>query len=176
MTSIAVTGHRDLTPRTVRLVDAAVRAALEPYAPDLDGVSCLAAGADQIFARAVLDLGGRLHAVVPARRYRGSLPATARRTFDSLLASACTVRRLKYEDPTGEAYVAANEVLLAGAHRLVAVWDHRPPEGPGGTAEAVAEARRRGIAVEVIWPVGARRVARTVARVRRAPDPLAVSR
>jgi hypothetical protein len=47
--------------------------------------------------------------------------------------------------------------MLRGADRLIAVWDGRPARGRGGTAEAVEQARRRAIRVEVMWPRGALR-------------------
>jgi hypothetical protein len=66
--------HRGLPGPTARLVDQALRAALAGRAPDVTGLSCLADGADQIFARAVTDLGGTLEAVIPADEYREKLP------------------------------------------------------------------------------------------------------
>ena len=52
MYRIAISGHRGLPAPTSRLVDQALRAALAERAPDVTGLSCLADGADQIFARA----------------------------------------------------------------------------------------------------------------------------
>lgn len=81
MVRIAITGHRGLPADTVRLVDDAVRSALAEHdAERLTGISCLADGADQIFARAVVDLGGALEVVVPARRYREGLCFTMSRS------------------------------------------------------------------------------------------------
>jgi hypothetical protein len=157
MTKIAVTGHRDLTERTAELVDTAIRTALRPFGPDVIGISCLAAGADQIFARAVLDLGGTLHAIVPARGYRRTLPAAACRIFDDLLARAHLIRSLPFVHATPSSYAAANTAMLEGADHLIAIWDGDPSRGRGGTADAVREARDRAITVHVMWPVGARR-------------------
>ncbi|MEV0969029.1 hypothetical protein [Microtetraspora glauca] len=151
MTRIAVTGHRNLSPRTTVLIDTAVREALRPYAPDIVGISCLASGADQIFASAVIDLGGVLEAVVPARQYGEA-------SFRELLARAVTVRRLPYDLPSPAAYAAANEVMLASADVLVAIWDGLPAQGIGGTAEAVADAVRREMPVHIVWPPGAARL------------------
>ena len=78
MYRIAISGHRGLPAPTGRLVDQALRAALAERAPDVTGLSCLADGADQIFARAVTDLGGTLEAVIPAAQYREGLPADSR--------------------------------------------------------------------------------------------------
>jgi hypothetical protein len=64
---IGVTGHTNLTADTVPLVADGILAVLAGYpVPDLVGVTCLARGADQVFARAVLDLGGTLEVVLPA--------------------------------------------------------------------------------------------------------------
>jgi hypothetical protein len=51
MYRIAISGHRRLPGPTTRLVDEATRAALAERAPDVTGISCLADGAGQIFAR-----------------------------------------------------------------------------------------------------------------------------
>jgi hypothetical protein len=154
---IAVTGHRDLTDRTADLVRSAIRRALRPYGPDVVGISCLAAGADQIFAQTVLELGGTLHAIVAADGYRRTLPAAARSAYDDLLGRAHHVERLPFPQPSPDSYAAANEAMLRAAHRLIAVWDGAPARGRGGTAEAVREAQRRAIGVHVMWPRGARR-------------------
>jgi hypothetical protein len=154
---VAVTGHRDLTERTTHLVSSAIHAALAPYGPNLVGISCLAPGADQIFARTVLELGGRLHAIVAASGYRATLSPDARRTYDELLHRAEWVDTLTLGPPVPASYATANEVMLGAADHLIAVWDGRPARGRGGTAEAVEEARRRAIRVDVMWPRGALR-------------------
>jgi hypothetical protein len=153
---IAFTGHRGLPPATARLVDAAIRAELSGRAGSVTGLSCLADGADQVFARAVLDLGGRIEAVVPAARYRRGLPPRARAEFDLLLARAGAVHRLRYPAPaTSMAHMAAGEFMLGLAGELWAVWDGKPARGYGGTADVVAHARACDIPVLVIWPDGA---------------------
>jgi hypothetical protein len=86
-------GHRGLPPETERLVDQAIREQLATYpGREVVGVSNLADGADQIFARAVLDAGGKLEVIVPAARYRDGLPESAHAAYDALLSrpAACT--------------------------------------------------------------------------------------
>ncbi len=77
MHRIAISGHRGLPGATAHLVDKAIRAALAEHAPDIVGISCLADGADQIFARAVTGLGGTLEVIIPAAKYRDKLPEEA---------------------------------------------------------------------------------------------------
>jgi hypothetical protein len=157
MYRIAISGHRGLPAPTTRLVDEAIRAALAERAPDVTGISCLADGADQIFARAVTDLGGTLEAVIPSAEYRAGLPAGAHPGYDSLLAQAAAVRRLPFTGSTSESHMAASRVMVDGAEELYAVWDGKPARAYGGTADVVAYARERGIPVHVIWPDGAQR-------------------
>ncbi|GII27957.1 hypothetical protein [Planotetraspora mira] len=154
---VAVTGHRDLTPATTDLVGSAMRRELAEHAPAIVGVSCLAPGADQIFADLVLRLGGTLEAIVPARDYGGCLPARDRAAFERLLGLARRVLHLPYDAPTPATYHAANTALLVDVDLLIAVWDGRPAQGQGGTAEVVSAARRRSIEVRILWPEGATR-------------------
>lgn len=157
MPRIAVSGHRGLDSGTGRLVEQALRAALPEDASQVTGLSCLADGADQIFARAVLDLGGSIEAIIPAERYREGLPGEARGEFDRLLARASMVHRMPFTEPTPLAHMAASELMIDAADSLYAVWDGKPARGYGGTADVVAYARERATPVVVIWPYGARR-------------------
>lgn len=157
MPRIAVSGHRGLPASTVRLVDGTVRAALREQGAGVTGLSCLADGADQIFARAVLDAGGELEVVVPALDYRQGLPAAVLGEYDSLLARAGMVHRLSFTESTAEAYMAASELMIGLADELWVVWDGEPARGYGGTADVVGYARARGVPFRVIWPEGARR-------------------
>lgn len=100
MTTIAVTGHLDLTEGTVPLVRAALDALLGPYAVGgrLVGVSCIAKGADTLFAEAVLALGGRLVVVTPSRDYRrNTVEAEHGVSYDRLVEAAGEVVVLPYE-------------------------------------------------------------------------------
>jgi len=123
----------------------------------MTGVSCLADGADQIFARAVTDLGGTLEAVIPAAEYRQGLPADSQARYDDLFARAAAVRRLSFIESTSESYMAASKLMVDAVDELYAVWDGKPARGYGGTADVVAYARERGIPVHVIWPDCAQR-------------------
>ncbi len=154
---LAISGHRGLPADTAALIDQALRAALAVHRGDVTGLSCLADGADQIFARAIVDGGGRIEAIIPAIRYRDRLPARCRTEYDSLLAAAAVVRRLPFTEPTPASEMAASQMMIDEADELYAVWDGLPARGYGGTADVVAYAREHGVPVLVIWPAGATR-------------------
>lgn len=156
---VAVTGHRGFDQRTAGLIDTALRAELEKLAATgpVVGISCLADGADQLFAEAVLDIGGELEVIVPAERYRDGLPAAAHAAYGRLLGKASAVHRLDFAESTEDAHMAASVAMLDTADRLLAVWDGKPARGYGGTADVVAHAKKRSIPVKMIWPEGAQR-------------------
>lgn len=156
---IGITGHTNLTPASFPLVTDAVRAELTGYArTELAGVTCLARGSDQLFAHALLDLGGTLHVVLPAADYRDHLIAPDDLDeFDALLDRAATVHTMPFPSSGPAAYMAASEHMLARIDALLAVWDGRPAGGYGGTADVVSAARHRGLPVTVLWPAGAAR-------------------
>jgi hypothetical protein len=160
LTRIAVSGHRGLTPDVEALIEHAIGAELAPFAADgnpLVGLSCLADGADQIFATAVLELGGTLEAVIPAERYRDGLPDAAKPAYDDLLSRAASVRRCEHDESNSRAHMDASILMVDSADRLFAVWDGQPARGFGGTADVVTYARDKGLPVHVIWPAGAHR-------------------
>ncbi|WP_405972772.1 hypothetical protein OG496_27385 [Streptomyces sp. NBC_00988] len=161
MTTLAVTGHIDLTEDSIPLIRTALANLLTRYATDgrLIGVSCLAGGADSLFAEAILGAGGHLIAVIPSQDYRRhKVEPEQAPLFDHFVASAEEVLVLPPATADRQAYEAANTVLLQRADRLVAVWNGEPPTGKGGgTADTVLEARAAGLPVDVVWPDGAAR-------------------
>jgi hypothetical protein len=115
-------------------------------------------GANQVFARVVLELGGHLEVVLPAADYRErKVRPDNHEEFETLIGQATTVRVLPFDSSNRDAYAAADEDVLGGADALVAVWDGAPPDGKGGTGDTVEAARRRGMPVVVVWPDGAQR-------------------
>jgi hypothetical protein len=158
MTRIAISGHRGLTSEVETIVDQALRAEVGRYAGgDLVGISCLADGADQIFARAVVDSGGSLEVIVPAVHYRDALPDHAHRAYDELMSRAVAVHRMDHVESTSQSHMDASIEMLKRADRLFAVWDGMPARSFGGTADVVSHAREIGVPITVIWPEGAHR-------------------
>ncbi|RKS07195.1 hypothetical protein DFP74_2852 [Nocardiopsis sp. Huas11] len=159
MTRIGITGHSNLSADSVPIVQKALADALTPYTDsDLVGLSCLARGADQLFAEAVLDAGGALEVVLPSVDYReAKVKPENLEQFDGLLMRSALVRYMPHRTAGRAAYEAANETVLGTIDRLFAVWDGQPSGGKGGTGDAVEAARTRGVPVDVVWPVGARR-------------------
>ncbi len=114
-----------ITPDTAKLIYDRIVQELDGL-EDLVVVSCIARGADAVFAQAVLDCGGPLEVVSPSRNYRKRrVKPDHAELFDRLLASAASVHVMDFDDAGRDAYEAANAQLLLGADRLIAVWDGR---------------------------------------------------
>jgi hypothetical protein len=160
LTRVAVSGHRALSADIAVLVDAGIKAELERITAagnTLTGLSCLADGADQIFASAVLAGGGTLEVVVPADQYRDGLPDDAKPTYDRLLSLASAVHKCGYRESTSEAHMDASRFMIDHADHLIAVWDGKPARAYGGTADVVQYAQEKHVPVSVVWPQGASR-------------------
>jgi hypothetical protein len=158
---VGFTGHQGLEPPTMALVEGMLRDRLVWLAQRdefLVGVTTLGPGADQLFARVLLEVGGFLYVVVPARFYRAQFEdEDAKEEYERLYARAMWFRELDYGPSTMIAHMEGGREVVHLSNMLLAVWDGQPARGPGGTADIVEYARRRGMPVEVIWPEGAAR-------------------
>lgn len=161
MTRIGVTGHQQLPAEALDSIIAALRKMLgaEAVRGVLVGYTSLAAGADQLFARILLEAQGELRVIVPSSDYELTFDddRLALKQYEDLLKQAREIERLPFEHPTEEAFFAAGQRVVDRCDRLVAIWDGGPARGLGGTADVVAYARAAGRDVSVIWPVGVSR-------------------
>jgi hypothetical protein len=154
---VGFTGHQAITPRTHQLVSGAIREALKEEIKPI-GLTSLATGSDQIFAHVVLELGGKILVVLPAKRYEESFQRrNDLANFRRLLGEAEDVITMPFERPSEEAYWAAGQEIAKRSHWLLAVWDGQPAGGLGGTADIVQYARAQGKRVTIIWPKGSHR-------------------
>jgi hypothetical protein len=126
--------------------------------PLLRVVSALAEGTDRIFADAADQLEYQLQAVLPYHRdeYKKDFAdADSRQEFGRLLNKAVAIFEIegeidpaaKYPHHPGAAYETAGRVVLDHSDLLFAVWDGKPAQGRGGTAQIIELARARGIPV-----------------------------
>ncbi|WP_024805170.1 hypothetical protein [Nocardia sp. BMG51109] len=154
MTRIGITGHTRLDTDVAATVYGEIRRILAEAGEGagLVGVSCIAPGADSVFAEAVLDAGGRIEVIVPARHYRDREIAPGNLAqFDRLIRCADRVRVMDFDEPGPSAYEAANNEMLGSVDRLIAVWDGRPGSR-GGTGTVVESAREQRLPIAVVWP------------------------
>ncbi len=158
MVTVGVTGHRQLTAEIEKYVRREIAATLDGQDfANFTGITCLADGADTIFAELVHNFGGRLIVVVPAADHRDKLPNDHHATYDRILRSANEIHRLQFEESNSDSQMQASKLLVDKSDQLVAVWDGRPSRGPGGTADVIDYARSNNTPVTVVWPTGVAR-------------------
>jgi hypothetical protein len=147
---IGVTGHRWLDPHDAALGSAArsvvsqLREActVKSTASTEVGVtviSSLAEGADRIVAEAAMALGARLEVVLPLHPddlVSDFSDDSSRAHFHRLLAAADSVV-VASGGFRPHAYRVSGELVLQRCDVLIAMWDGRPANGIGGTAEVV---------------------------------------
>lgn len=153
---LGITGHQDLPSAAVPWIEKSLQRLVDQHAP-LVGLTSLAKGADQLFARCVLDAGQTLEVVVPCHDYLDAFAPEDREAYLVLRELASRVTTLPYGLPSEEAFLGAGEYLASHVDHLVAVWDGKSAQGRGGTADIVAYARARHLPVTVVWPLGVRR-------------------
>lgn len=146
---VGVTGHRTVPgyDAVVRAIDTVIAGVPTPARL----VTSLAEGADRLVAHAARAHGWTLDVILPleADDYRADFTAPGSvAEFGTLLDAATTVTVVA-PATRPEAYLAAGLAMLDRSQALIAVWDGDPARGVGGTADIVAEARRR--AMPVAW-------------------------
>jgi class 3 adenylate cyclase/tetratricopeptide (TPR) repeat protein len=163
------------------------------------GYASAACGSDILFHEVMLELGGEIHVVLPYERtsfIKNSVDSTSRgewsKRFAEVIKRANELQELSCRAEDGREPVSlqfANRMLLGLAKlraqqletRLIplAVWDGKPGDGPGGTADNVEIWRRSGLDVQLIEPralskdvvaVRSAKLRKPVARVRSSTD------
>lgn len=156
MTTIGVTGHQAMPAVALEHAERELRGLLADQ-PALSAMSSLAAGADQLFARLVLEAGGALHVVIASHGYEQILDPPDLASYRELRAAAAETTVLDFAEPGEPAYHAAGLYIVDHCDLLAAVWDGQPARGLGGTGDIVHYARAVGRPVTIIWPEGVRR-------------------
>lgn len=148
---VGVTGHQERDGIDWEWTREAVTKVLVRLASPLEGWSSLAIGADQLFARAVLDLGGSIVTVVPGDWYESCFKGDGLERYRALLA---TGRRIDLNGLEGEdAFLAAGLEVADSTNALLAIWDGKRAKGRGGTADVVDYAREHGKTVMHVNPI-----------------------
>lgn len=136
---IGISGHQNLDNKSdwdwVKLqIDKIILTDL--HSP-LTGISSLAIGADQIFAKSILEHRGKLIAIIPFPEYQETfLNPTDKELYFSILKVAKPVV-LEKKGSSEQSFFEAGKKVVEMSDLMIAVWDGKPAEGLGGTADIV---------------------------------------
>lgn len=162
MLRIGVTGHRrhrlklpdgTLIRRILDVIELLQRAGKLRSVCQIEMVSALAEGADEIAARAALKAGCRLTALLPfnPEDYETTFSDKAyRRTFRDLMSKAD--HRVILQGSIRDAnagYVAVGAATLDRSEIVLTIWDGAAAQGRGGTPEILQSALEHRL--PIIW-------------------------
>lgn len=151
---VGISGHQNIQPESaVGWVEATIRDELRNQRASV-GVSSLAAGADQIFAAIVLEMGLELEAVIPCIGYELAFGHEENKIrFQQLNERAKFHHLLNFDQPSEEAFLIAGQRIVDTSDFMIFVWDGMPARGIGGTSDIVTYARGTGIPYLWLNPV-----------------------
>lgn len=149
---IGVTGHQYRPGIDWPWITAEINNILVQEPAPLVGLSSLAIGTDQLFARLLLSQGAKLISIIPLDNYdRYFSTAADLAVFHELLTNS-EVIRLARSASDEDAFFKAGRKIVDSCDLLIAVWDGKPAEGLGGTADVVNYAHQIGRPVVHIDP------------------------
>lgn len=148
---VGVTGHQKREGIDWEWTGETVRRELAKLAEPIEGWSSLAIGADQVFARTVLGLGGSIVTVVPGDWYETCFDDEGLLRYRELLHAGKSeiLNGLEGED----AFLAAGLKVTDSTEVLFAIWDGKRAHGRGGTADIVDHTLKRGGTVLHLNPI-----------------------
>lgn len=146
--NIGVTGHQNLKGKLLKeWIEIELKKALENRPEIQTARSCLAIGADQIFANIVLKMSIDLIGVIPSDQYENTFSHTKQKEYHKLLARCQRTEILNFDRPSEQAFFAASKHLVDRSHLLFAIWDGKQANGLGGTGDVVEYALSLGKSV-----------------------------
>lgn len=145
LTRIGITGHQKLaSPDQWQWVIQQIRLKLSSVPRPHMAITCLAKGADQIFARLIIEEGGAVYAVLPFRDIERTFSSKDLPEFKALLKLSRVEVLVETSTDDEEAFFAAGKRVVDLCDTLFAVWNGKPARGKGGTADVVDYAKKVG--------------------------------
>lgn len=146
--NIGITGHQKLNDE---LIIEWLKSEIVMEVTAMQGVekacSSLAIGADQLFARIIIQLNINVIAIIPCKNYEQTFDEINRQEYFHLLAQCQKVETLDFPTPSETAFFSAGKQVVHNSDVLFAIWDGNPANGIGGTGDVVKFALSLGKAV-----------------------------
>ncbi len=145
MTKIGITGHQNIgTDQVLDWVRTEIENSIR-LANCTHGYTCLAVGADQLFAEVLKANSISFTVIIPCFQYDQTFLSDATvRHYKELRADSSSTILLDFIEPSAKAFYAAGKRVADEADLLIAVWDGKPAKGLGGTADVVHYAQKNG--------------------------------
>jgi len=135
---VGITGHQDLgSDVTVGWVRSALSDAVRQYSVT-EGLTCLAAGTDQLYAEILRQNNIPYTSVIPSHNYEKTFEVKSHcANYRTLLAHAQNTITLDFAEPGETAFFEAGKEVVNMSAVVFAVWNGQEAKGLGGTADIV---------------------------------------
>lgn len=135
---VGITGHQDLgSPDDEAWVTEQLRLLIGDTTLT-SGVTSLAIGADQLYARLLAAQGKPFTAIIPCRKYEQTFGSSSDiESYRSLLAQAAETISLSHDEPSEAAFWEAGKRVAEASGHMIAIWNGLPAKGLGGTGDVV---------------------------------------
>ncbi len=149
-----ITGHQDLGDKeTISWIKDCLTKEIQKYNVT-EGLTCLAIGADQLFADILDKFNIRYTAVIPSDNYEDTFdPNTALANYRLRLSNAKKSIKLDFPNPCEEAYYEAGKYIVDHSEIVFAIWNRKPAKGLGGTGDVVKYALDKNRIIIHINPI-----------------------
>ena len=153
---VAISGHMNLPADAI----GTLRDRLHDYLSEaqkkyrnIRGITCLAPGADQLFAEVCFELNIPYKVILPCADYSTIISDDdQRKAYFSALERASYMQRQNYQEGSGMAYWDASQKMIIEADLLIAIWNEEAAKGHGGTADVVKLAQDADKPVIILNP------------------------
>ncbi len=101
------------------------------------GYTCLADGADQIFAEILYKIKKPYCVVIPSKNYEKTFNKQALKKYNQLIQTSLETITLSFNQPEEEAFYEAGKYIVENSDVVLAIWDGKEAQGLGGTGDIV---------------------------------------
>lgn len=146
--NVGITGHQELGNKDCILWLKSEIVKEITYTKYKRGYTCLAKGADQLFADIVLKNKIDLVSIIPCEEYEKTFSDfKSLNDFKFFLNKSSKIIKMPFEMPTEAAFFNASKYLITKIDLLIAIWDGKNAKGLGGTADVVQQAKDQNVRI-----------------------------
>lgn len=151
---VGITGHQKLGSEVrVKWVCREVSYAVKKYNVT-QGVTCLATGADQIYAEILKGENIPYVVVIPSDKYEKTFgDRSSLEKYQMLLDQANRMIKLKFNEPNEKAFFEAGKRVVNLSRAIFAIWNGKKAKGLGGTGDIVQYALEKNKKVVHFNPI-----------------------
>jgi hypothetical protein len=151
---VGLTGHQDIGSKSdIDWVKDSLIEQIEKYKVSL-GISCLAVGADQLYAELLHSKVIPFIVIIPSFGYEKTFDEkTELLNYNRLLLTAQDIVRMDFPFPSEEAFYAAGKEVVNQSNMLFAIWNGKKAKGLGGTGDIVNFAKQHSKKIIHINPI-----------------------